>query len=104
MEVGGRSRKLLTSSSRARGYANGDGHAYEGKMSPEEAENCRDDMEIDGKEPEKFAQKHVDIMPDGFNANYLQAQHDMLLMSLLVISTSMLMTLLLNTHSRVLMG
>lgn len=44
-------------------------------MNPEEAENCRDDMEIDGNEPEMPAQRHADIMPDGFNANYLKAYY-----------------------------
>lgn len=44
-------------------------------MNPEEAENCRDNMEIDGNEPEMPAQRHADVMPDEFNANYLKAYY-----------------------------
>lgn len=44
-------------------------------MNREEAENCREDMEIDGNEPEMPAQRHADIIPDGFNANYLKAYY-----------------------------
>lgn len=44
-------------------------------MNREEADNCREDMEIDGNEPDMPAQRHGDIMPDGFNPNYLKAYY-----------------------------
>lgn len=44
-------------------------------MNQEEAENCREDMEIDGNDSEMPAQRHADIIPDGFNANYLKAYY-----------------------------